>query len=111
MYGIEFGYGSNRGLGALIFQEGRVFGSDEAGVKYDGDYLYDEQHDVANVKLKVTFPPNVRAVFGVTNPYEWSIDVTTTINPKQGSGPIKIMTSVGRPLNGTYRFLRELPDA
>lgn len=49
MYGVEFVYRDNRGVGAFVFQEGRVFGADEAGVKYDGDYVYDEQHGLAEV--------------------------------------------------------------
>ncbi len=111
MYGIEFGYGGSHGMGALIFQEGRIFGVDAAGAKYDGDYVYDEKRSLANLKLKVTFPPNVRAVFGTVNPYEWSIDVTTSLNPKVEAGTLKVATSVGPQIDARYRFLRALPDA
>jgi hypothetical protein len=76
------------GDGVLIFENGGVYGWDTAGVLYDGDYEYNEISGMADVKLKVTFPPNVKAVFGISNPYEWSIDVTATVKPMQQSGVI-----------------------
>jgi hypothetical protein len=80
-------------------------------VRYDGEYLFDEPSGMADVKIKVTFPPNVKAVFGIVNPYEWSFDVTVKFNPKQNSGQLAVKTSIGKPLNARYVFLRDLPEA
>ena len=80
MYGIKFQSRQGAGMGLLILDNGRVYGTDTEGVRYDGEYLFDENTGFADVKAKVTFPPNVKAVFGVSNPYEWSFDITTRIN-------------------------------
>jgi len=111
MFGITFQGQHGRGMGVLIFDSGRVYGTDEAAVRYDGDYIFDESSGLVDVKVKVTFPPNVRAVQGISNPYEWSIDVTTKFDPRQNSGNLKLTTSLGQPLSAQYVFLRSLPEA
>jgi hypothetical protein len=111
MYGISFQGQQGAGMGLLIFENGRVYGTDTQGVKYDGEYLYSESTGLADVKVKVTFPPNVRAVFGISNPYEWAFDITTSFNPKQNSGPLTVRSSVGQPINAQFVFLRTLPEA
>ncbi len=94
----------------IILDNGRVYGADEAGVRYDGEYLFDESAGLADIKVKVTFPPNVRAVQGISNPYEWSFDITAKFDPRQNSGNIALKTSLGEPLNAQYVFLRGLPE-
>ncbi|MGH8132513.1 MAG: helix-turn-helix domain-containing protein [Steroidobacteraceae bacterium] len=111
MFGITFQGQQSAGMGVLILDAGRVYGTDTQGVRYDGEYVFDENTGTADVKVKVTFPPNVVAVFGISNPYEWAFDVTTSFNPKVNSGPLPLKTSIGRPLNAQYVFLRPLPDA
>jgi DNA-binding transcriptional regulator YiaG len=111
MYGISFQGQEGAGMGVMIFDDGRVYGTDTQGVRYDGDYLYDEDSGLAEVKVKVTFPPNVRAAFGISNPYEWAFDITTSFYPKQRSGPIEVCTSIGQPISAQFAFLRPLPEA
>ncbi len=111
MFGISFQGQQGNGIGVLIFDSGRVFGTDTEGVKYDGEYIYNEGSGLVEVKIKVTFPPNVRAVFGTTNPYEWAIDITASFNPKLNSGALKVRTSLGQPVDAQYVFLRSLPEA
>ena len=84
----------------LVFDTGRVFGTDTTGARYDGGYLYNGVNNSADVKIKVTFPPNVMAVFGIANPYEWSIDITATFNPKLDTGPIRLRN----PAQADHRF-------
>ena len=110
MYGMEFSSKTGSGLGMLVLDNGRAYGADAAGVKFDGDYLYDETRRVAELRLKVTFPPNVQAVFGVSHPYEWSIDLTTNLNPHADAGQVSLATSLGPRINAAYRFLRALPE-
>ena len=110
MFGITFQGQQGAGMGLLIFDNGRVYGTDTQGVRYDGEYIFNETSGLANVKVKVTFPPNVRAVFGISNPYEWAFDITTTFDPKQNSGALAVKTSLGRPVAAQYVFLRSLPE-
>jgi len=111
MFGITFQGQQGAGMGLLVFDNGRVYGTDTEGVRYDGEYLYNESSGLADVKLKVTFPPNVQAVFGISNPYEWAFDVTTKFDPKQKAGALVVNTSLGKPINAQFRFLRGLPEA
>jgi hypothetical protein len=111
MFGISFQGQHGVGMGMLIFDAGKVYGTDVEGVRYDGEYVFNEKTGKADVKLKVTFPPNVVAVFGISNPYEWAFDVTTSFDPKIKSGQLAVQTSIGQPLNAQYVFLRSLPDA
>lgn len=111
MYGITFQGRQSAGMGMLVFDAGRVYGTDTQGVKYDGEYIFNESTSRAEVKIKVTFPPNVVSVFGVSNPYEWAFDVTTSLDPKLNSGPLDVRTSIGQPLSAQYIYLRALPDA
>jgi hypothetical protein len=111
MFGITFEGQYGKGMGVLIFDSGKVYGTDEAAVRYDGDYVFDEASGLVDVHIKVTFPPNVKAVQGIVNPYEWSIVVETKFDPKQKSGALKLKTSLGKPLSAQYVFLRELPEA
>ncbi len=111
MFGITFQGQQSSGVGVLIFDNGRVYGTDEAGVRYDGGYVFNENSGLAEVKIKVTFPPNVKAVFGISNPYEWAFDITTSFDPNQNSGPLAVKTSIGKPIKAVYTFLRSLPEA
>ena len=99
------------GLGMLVFENGRVYGSDSEGVRYDGGYIHHEETGLADVNLKITFPPNVQAVFGVCNPYEWAFDVSTSIDTRKDKGALKVKTSIGEHIDADYVFLRSLPDA
>lgn len=111
MFGITFQGRASAGMGIMIFDSGRICGTDTEGTRYDGGYVYDEATGLAEVKVKVTFPPNVRAVFGISHPHEWAIDVLARFNPNKDSGPLQVSTSIGQPLQAQYRFLRALPEA
>jgi hypothetical protein len=111
MYGVDYAASHGSGMACLIFDTGRVFGADPAGGKYDGEYVYDEISGMADLHLKVTMPANVPSVLGIQNPYEWSIDVQTKLNPKADQGSLQVATSLGRQISATYRYLRALPDS
>ena len=110
MYGVEYAATHGAGMACLIFDTGRVYGVDQMGGKYDGEYVYEEDSGLADLRLKVTMPPNVPSVLGIVNPYEWSIDVRTKLNPKLDRGSLQVATSVGRPIAATYQYLRPLPE-
>jgi hypothetical protein len=111
MFGITFQSQQGVGMGVLIFDQGRVYGTDTEGVRFDGAYIFHESSGLADVKMKVTFPPHVEAVFGISNPYEWAFDVTTTFNPQKDAGTLEVHTSIGQSIQAQYVFLRSLPEA
>src|SRR6202522_1322925 len=91
-------------------ENGRVHGVDTERGCYDGEYLFDEVSGLARVNLKVTMPANVMSVFGISNPYEWAIDVTASLDPKRDVGSVEVKNALGS-LRAQYRFLRALPEA
>ena len=111
MFSITYSGNAGSGSGTLVFDNGRVYGADTERGRYDGMYLFNETTGMAEVILKVTMPANVMSVFGISNPYEWSIDVTTTIDPTLDSGNVSVKSSLGASLQAQYKFLRGLPDA
>jgi len=111
LYYVDYQSNSGAGYGVLILDTGKVFGADPLGGKYDGDYVYDERTGLAELSLKLTFPPNIPAVFGISNPYEWAIDVKARIDPRLDSGQTRVETPVGPHIDVQYRYMRSLPDA
>ena len=111
MYGVEYTASHGSGMACLVLDTGRVYGVDPLGGKYDGEYTYDENSGLADLTLKVTMPANVPSVLGIQNPYEWSIDARTKLNPKVDRGSLQVSTSVGRSIAASYRYLRPLPNA
>lgn len=111
MFGITYQGVSGAGMAVLIFEAGRVYGIDAAKGRYDGGYVFNESSGLVDVTLKVTFPPNVPSVLGIVNPYEWSIDVTTSFNPKHEGGQLAVANSLGQPLRAQFTYMRALPEA
>ncbi len=102
--------GSGLGYATMILEGGKAYGADPFGGTYDGDYAYDEATGTADVRLKVTFPPNVQAVFGPVHPYEWSIDIIGKVDPNLDRGFTEFTTALGPTIKAQYQFLRTLPD-
>ena len=111
MYAVEYQSIAGSGAGVLILENGRAFGADPWGGKYDGDYVYDDVTHLADLKLKLTFAPNAPAVFGVSHPYEWAIDVTTQLDPHKDQGQLRIATPLGPQIDVGYRYMRPMPEA
>lgn len=112
MYGIEFAAAGGSGKGALVMQNGRVFGADEGGGKYDGEYEFDPATGLAALRIKVTMPPGGYSVLGIQHPYEWSLDLTASLDPRVDQGQVRVVSKeVGQSVDATYRYLRPLPDA
>jgi transcriptional regulator with XRE-family HTH domain len=97
------------GFGTAVFEGGRVYGADPFGAKYDGEYAFNPASGMVDVRLKIAFPANSPAVFGVSYPHEWAVDVTATIDPLLDEGTTHFTPPVGTPVNVGYRFLRSLP--
>lgn len=56
---------------------------------------------MAELRIKLTFAPNSPAVFGISHPYEWAIDVTAELNPRVDHGTTRIATPVGPYIDAT----------
>lgn len=110
MYGITFTGQESSGMGMIVLQDGRVTGVDALAVRFDGTYDFNDESGLANLMVKVTFPPNVRSVIGIHHPYEWSFDVTAKIDPKKEVGDLELKTSFGAQISAQYTYLRSIPE-
>ncbi len=111
MYGVTYQSGGGVGNGVFVLENGRIFGADLWGGKYDGEYTYSEDKKLAELKLKIGMAPNAMSVLGIQHPYEWAVDAVTTFDPSRESGQLVIRTALGPSINATYKFLRALPDS
>ena len=109
MYSIEFTGQAGEGLGTLILDGGRIFGADVAGGTYDGNYQYNEATDLVDVNIRIQMPANRLSVTGIVQPFEWILEVSAEMDPKEDSAQIRVRTNTGQPIVATYRFLRALP--
>jgi len=99
------------GYGFVIFDGGKIYGGDPGGCQYNGDYTFKDELGVADVRVKLTFAPNSVAVFGVSSPYEWSVDASGTIDPTSVDGFTRLTTPQGQTVDVKFQFMRALPDA
>jgi hypothetical protein len=111
MYGIDFTTGGDAGTGVFIFEGGRVYGADRGTARYDGSYEMDQSTRMVQLRLKVTFPPNVMSVFGLEYPFEWSVDCEAALDPLKEEDQVLVATSIGQRLMAHYLFLRPLPGS
>ena len=110
VYQIEYASVAGAGSGVMILDAGRAYGADPFGCRYDGNYVYDGSSGKAELHLKLTFAANSPAVFGVSNPYEWSIDVTAPFDPHLDHGETSMATTLGPSIAARYRYMRALPE-
>jgi hypothetical protein len=101
---------TNYGYATVILENGSIHGADVLGSMYDGDYAYNEAVARAEVHLKVTFPANVAAVFAPAQPFEWSVDMSTYMDPQLERGFLELTTTLGQKIRAQYQFLRGLPN-
>jgi len=110
-YLIEFAGHAGVGAGMLIFDGGRIYGADQGGGQYDGQYEFIEATGLVEVTLRVQMPAGHMSVIGISQPFDWLLDVTAAMDPDKDRAQIDVQTNVGRQIVATYRFLRPLPLA
>jgi DNA-binding transcriptional regulator YiaG len=104
---IKFTGAAGFGSGVLVFNRGKVFGADEGGASYDGDYRIGEEIGTMVVDAKITVPANVTLVQGPTRPYDTAFNVRATL-PLFGEATSTIETPDG-PVSVAFKWLRDLP--
>ena len=80
------------GQGCLIFDSGIIYGIDEGEGKYDGTYQYNDTTCLVDVMIKISMPAGTTSVLGIENPYDWSMNIMTAIDPNINSGSIVVKT-------------------
>ena len=109
MYAIEFAGKNGDGMGVLIFDNGKVYGSDVGFGKYDGTYTMNPDTKRADIKLRVEMPAGSESVLGPKQPFSWNVEVTTSLDPTKDSDLISVHTNLGAA-QAKYTFMRALPE-
>ena len=108
-YKIGYGGSTGSGFGMLALAGGKITGIDEAGIKYDGEYLEDEVTGSVQFHLRATVPADAQLVMGVPpRGEEWSFAVDSHLPANFATGvPIKLRTQFGA-VTATFTLLRTL---
>ena len=114
MYRLDFAGVAGFGAAALVVKEGKIFGSDVAGVSYDGTYEPTGTPGEVTLTLTLTVPPGVRLVQGLVAGHQgFAFKVGPQTVNLQNQGEISVTTPVNGP-KGAVRAriskLRNLPD-
>ncbi len=110
LYQLEFAGPNGSGYGVLIFEDGRIYGSDVGAGKWDGTYTMNPTTKLADLKLRVEMPAGEQSVLGPAQSFSWNVDVTATMDPANDVGAINAQTNLG-PATAKYKFMRSLPTA
>ncbi|GLR56207.1 MULTISPECIES: GrlR family regulatory protein [Rhizobium] len=109
LYQLEFAGRNGSGYGVLIFDNGRVYGSDIGHGKWDGSYTMNPITKSAEIELTVQMPAGSESVLGPAQPFSWNVDVKATMNPSLDVGYIDAQTNLG-PAKAKYTYMRSLPE-
>lgn len=109
MYTIQFTGIAESGIGAIIFDNGVLFGIDEAGVKYDGVYSQSQNIGNFDLSLTVSVPAGVELVTGkVAHHSDFSFKIQNEL-PISKNVSFKQETMFG-PVNVLLKHVRYLPN-
>lgn len=110
MYKIEYAGTAGAGYATLIFEGGRIYGADVAHGQYDGSYIPNPHTGMVDISVRVQMPAHVQSVIGLTQPFDWMLDVTTSMNPAKDADNVNVANNLGEPLAARYEFLRSIPN-
>lgn len=109
MYQLEFAGRNGSGYGVLIFENGRIYGSDVGNGKWDGTYTMNPITKNADLDIRVEMPAGEESVLGPAQRFSWNVDVKATMDPTKDVGVINAQTNLG-PATAKYKFMRTLPE-
>jgi len=108
-YGVYITGAAQQGFAMLVFKDHKIVGVDAGGVQYDGTYSDREKGFV--VKLKVSIPPNVTLVQGVSvGPQGDTSEIEFQLPPNFTSLPFVRVNAKHGPVNAKIVKLRDFDD-
>ncbi len=110
IYQLDYEGVNGGGIGVLIFDAGRVWGTDVVRGKWDGTYKMNPLTKLADLNLRVEMPAGEQSVLGPAQNFSWNIDVKASMDPSTDVGVIYAETNLG-PASANYKFMRPLPSA
>jgi transcriptional regulator with XRE-family HTH domain len=112
MYLIIFKGSAGEGAATLTFDNGKIYGFDEAGGIYDGLYRPGASPGMVEVLVNVQMKANQYTVAGgMSQPFDWTMQVTTTVPMGVSETEIVANTNLGHPIMAKIKYMRSLPFA
>ncbi|ULJ73324.1 helix-turn-helix transcriptional regulator [Rhizobium gallicum] len=109
LYQLEFSAHNGVGIGVLIFENGRIYGSDVGNGKWDGTYTMNPVTKQAELDIRVEMPAGEESVLGPAQRFSWNVDVKATMDPTKDVGVIIAQTNLGQA-QAKYKYMRSLPE-
>lgn len=111
MYGVELHGLHGQGLAAIVLMNGRIFGCDNGGIRYDGTYQPGQQLGSIDAHVRVEIPAGTTVVqTGRPIPTNYGFDLQFTFLAK-GTTPLRVQTPLSaQPVAARISFLRPLPN-
>lgn len=112
MYRVDFNGFTGAGIAILVFQGGRIFGSDTQ-VQFDGTYEPTGTPGEVTLHVTVNVPPGVDLVQGMNSGHRgFSYDIREIVD-LQSQRPVTVQTPIGGPrgkVTARLSRLRGLPN-
>ncbi|MBL8839637.1 MAG: hypothetical protein JNL66_25500 [Alphaproteobacteria bacterium] len=106
----SFGYHgkAGSGMGAMLFQAGRMTGFDMRRTRYDGTYAKADDGSIT-AEMILTVPPGVFLVSGAAaRDQEYAIPFTLHFPPDFGLGKSVTTSIMGEPVRASFVKMRDL---
>lgn len=98
------------GQATLVFEGGRIYGTDLGNSVYDGSYILDPASGAVEICLRVEIQPGENSVSGISQPFPWLIEGQFQVAPRTRSAAVTVSTNVGGDLEATMEFIRPIPQ-
>jgi hypothetical protein len=100
----------SRGEAMLVFEGGRIYGTDAGKSQYDGTYQANHETGKIDVRVRVELKAGEKSVAGPAQPFDWILEARGSLPPKAALGEVLFETNLGVPIMTSYELMRALPD-
>ncbi|MDQ2949880.1 MAG: hypothetical protein M3Y27_28750 [Acidobacteriota bacterium] len=97
------------GTALLVFDAGRIYGTDLGKSQYDGNYSYNHASGMVDLMIRVGIKAGERSVAGPAQRFDWILEAKLSLPPKVESGVFEAETNVEMAVSGQFEHMRELP--
>lgn len=111
MYRLKYsGPSGLSGEAMLVFEGGRIFGTDAGKSRYDGSYASNPKSGQVEVRFRVELRAGEKSVVGPAQPFNWILEAWCDLRPRSEHGEAVFNTNIGADIRANYEFMRPLPS-
>ena len=111
MYRFRYSADSERrGEAVLVFDSGRVFGTDAGKSRIDGSYASNHEKGMIELRVRIELQAGEKSVVGPAQPFDWILEAWGYLRPHAEQGEAVFQTNAGMPVDVAYDFMRPLPN-